>query len=209
MRNRKARPFVKGLVTLLRVAARGAVLVVVIAGALALATGLNAVRGQVAATPAAETAAGAGSPTGAAAANCVVLGQVAPKIAPPLAVADLANGTQRITSAEGGYALVLTATWVEKAGGIGITPAFGQLQATSYDPKTAPTPDPERWMLPPEVGISLAVQVWANPDHEAVDRYADHIFIGPDEKAREAGSLTSIDGWPAYRFTIRDEHRFQ
>lgn len=195
----------------LRIAARAAVLLVVIAGALLAGNALRAVRTHApAATPDPESAAGsAGSASPATAANCITLGQLAPRIAPPIAVQDLGLGTQRVTSAEGGYSVVLPSAWFATANAIGITPQFGQLHATSYDPKTAPTPDPERWMLPPHVGISVDVQVWLNPDHEPLDQYAEHILIGPDQITRQPGTMTAIDGQPAYRFIINDEHRFQ
>jgi hypothetical protein len=195
----------------LRVAARAAVLAVAIAGALLAGNALRAVRTDAPlATPDPGSAAGsAGSASATSAANCIMLGQVAPKIATPIAVQDLANGTQRVTSAEGGYSVVLPSAWFATANAIGITPQFGQLHATSYDPKTAPTPDPERWMLPPQVGISVDVQVWLNPDHEPLDLYAEHILIGPDQIARQPGTMTSIDGQAVYRFVINDEHRFQ
>lgn len=195
----------------LRVAARVAVLLVVIAGALLAGNTLRAIRThEPVRTPDPQSAAGsAASASATAAANCVTLGQLVPRIAPTMAVQDLSDGTQRVTSAEGGYSIVLTSAWFATANAIGITPQFGQLHATSYDPKTAPTPDPERWMLAPQVGISVDVQVWLNLDHEPLDRYADHILIGPDQIARQPGTMTSIDGQPAYRFIINDEHRFQ
>ena len=182
-----------------------------IAGALLAGNTLRAIRTHApAVTPDLESAAGsAASASSTAPANCITLGQILPRIAPPIAVQDLGNGSQRVTSAEGGYSVVLPSAWFTTANTIGITPQFGQLHATSYDLKTAPTPDPERWMQPPQVGISVDIQVWLNPDHEPLDRYAEHILIGPDQITRQPGTMTSIDGRPAYRFAINDEHRFQ
>ena len=182
-----------------------------IAGALLAGNTLRAIRTHAPAeTPDLESAAGsAASASATTPANCITLGQILPRIAPPIAVQDLGNGTQRVTSAEGGYSVVFPSAWFAAANAIGITPQFGQLHATSYDLKTAPTPDPERWMQPPQVGISVDIQVWLNPDHEPLDRYAEHILIGPDQITRQPGAMTSIDGRPAYRFTINDEHRFQ
>jgi len=188
-----------------------AVLAVAVAGALLAGSALHGVRTHApAATPDQENAAGsAASASATPPANCIMLGQLAPKIAPPIAIQSLGNGTQQVTSAEGGYSIVLPSAWFATANAIGVTPQFGQLHATSYDPKTAPTPDPERWMLPPQVGIGVDIQVWLNPDHEPLDRYAEHILIGPDQITRQPGTMTSIDSRPAYRFIINDEHRFK
>lgn len=141
---------------------------------------------------------------------CDQLSRVAPSLAPPLAVSDLGNGMQELVSAEGGWTVTVPAAWQVTPGALGLAyPQFGQAHITSYDPKTAPTPDPERWILPPSVGITFDVQVWMNPDREALDAYAQRVFIGPDQKTILPGAFTRIGGQNAYRFTIQDEHRFQ
>jgi hypothetical protein len=163
----------------LRVGARVALLLVAVVGALLVGNTLRAVR-PPAPTTAPDPESGAGSASASAATNCVALGRIVPRIAPLITVEVLGDGMQRVTSAEGGYSVVVPSGWFTSANAIGITPQFGQLHATSYNPKSAPTPDPERRMLPAQVGISVDVQVWLNPDHEPLDRYAEHIFIGPD-----------------------------
>jgi hypothetical protein len=153
-------------------------------------------------------AAGAAPATSTATTNCDQLARIALSLAPALAIADAGGGMQRITSAEGGYSFLVPMTWRAKDT-FAVQPMFGQVYLTSYDPKTAPTPDPERWMLPPEVGISFIVQVWRNPDGLSLDRYASLVRIGPDQMSTDAGTFTIIGGQQAYHFTIHDEHRFQ
>jgi len=64
-------------------------------------------------------------------------------------------------------------------------------------------------MLPPEVGIRLDLELWWNPDHLPPDRYAQGVRIGPDQVAVLPGTMVTVAGRPAYRFTIQDERRFQ
>ena len=140
--------------------------------------------------------------------NCTQLGNVSRRVAPPLEVVVETDGFKRVTSAEGGYSLRVPGSWLVTSGPF-TDPSFAQANITSYEPKTAPTPDPERWMLPPSVGISFSVQVWLNVDHVALERFADNITIGPDQMSKATGVMTVIAGQPAYRFIINDEHRFQ
>lgn len=130
---------------------------------------------------------------------------------PPLLVTDLGGGLKRVTSAEGGYTLVVPSAWLATASSAGgIEPQFAQVHLSSYDPKTVPTPWPEAGgMLPPEAGIRLDLELWWNPDHLSPERYAAGVRIGPDQAAVLPGATVTVAGKPAYRFAIQDERRFQ
>jgi len=155
-------------------------------------------------------AAVAASPTPTATAgNCEALARVAPQPAPALATKDAGGGMTRVTSAEGDYSLLLPATWSISAGFFSVE-AFGQLHAASYDPKAVPTPGPEApGILPPTYGIRLDIEIWDNADRTPLDRYATTVRIGPDQSSIDPGTFVTIDGRAAYRFAIRDVHRFQ
>jgi len=132
-------------------------------------------------------------------------------ISPPLTITDLGDGTKRVTSAEGGYAIVVPSVWLV-TGSVsgGIEPQFAQAHVSSFDPRTAPTSRPEAGgMLPPEVGIHLDLELWWNPDHLSPERYAQDVRIGPDQVAVLPGTAVTAAGRAAYRFTIQDERRFQ
>jgi hypothetical protein len=142
--------------------------------------------------------------------NCVALGQIATTPVQQLATSDLGNGTKMITSAEGGYTLVVPSSWLVRPGILGTTAWFGQTHITSYDPATIGRLGPEAPdMLAPQVGISLDLQLWWNPNGEALDRYAQRIRIGPDQRATLPGDYVTIGGRSAYHMTIQDEHGFQ
>lgn len=142
--------------------------------------------------------------------NCVALGQIIPTPVQQLATPDLGNGTKSITSAEGGYTLVVPSAWLVEPGILSTTAWFGQTHITSYDPKTVGNLAPEApGMLPPKFGISLDLQLWWNPSGEALDLYAQRIRIGPDQKEILPGGYATIAGRRAYHMTIQDEHRFQ
>ena len=156
------------------------------------------------------------SPSASAAAvtattDCVELARVAPLIPPPLGVTDLGDGTKRVTSADGGYAIAVPSGWLVTASQSGaIEPQFGQAHISSFDPRSAPRSRPEAGgMLPPDVGIHLDLELWWNPDHLPPERYAKDVRIGPDQIAVLPGSPLTIAGRAAYRFTIQDERRFQ
>lgn len=151
------------------------------------------------------------SATPTSTADCVTLGAITPVPVPPLEVVDLTDGIQRVTSAEGGYSLLVPSAWLVSGSlfGNGVN-AFGQAHMSSYDPRTAPQPRLEAGgILPPEVGIRLDVEVWANTLGEAPDAFARHVRIGPDQVAVMPGSFMSLSGVQAYRTTIQDERRFQ
>jgi len=143
--------------------------------------------------------------------DCVALAQLPTEVAPALAVADLGDGTQRVTSAEGGYSLVAPKAWsVTGSFSGGIEPLYGQAHLASFDRQAVQTPRPESgYMLPPEVGINLDIEVWQNPLREPLDRYATGVRIGPDQIAVVPGGPVTVDGRPAFRLTIQDERRFQ
>jgi hypothetical protein len=142
--------------------------------------------------------------------NCVTLGQIIPTPVQQLATPDLGNGTKSVTSAEGGYTLVIPSSWLVQPGILGPTAWFGQAHITSYDPKTIGYLGPESpGMLSPEFGISLDLQLWWNPSGESLDQYAQHIRIGPDQRNILPGSYVTIAGRRAYHMTIQDEHGFQ
>jgi hypothetical protein len=191
--------------------ARAVVIALVVAGAVLAGASLRQAREQAAA-PAddvAEGAALAGSSASPSpnAGRCDALGRIAPTQVAPLAVAD-AGATKKVVSAEAGYEVVVPPEWRVAPGVLGQA-AFGQAHISTYDPQAVPTPDPERFMLAPEFGISLDVQMWANPQREPLDQYTKRIHIGPDQASLDAGISLTIAGQAAYRFTIRDEHRFQ
>lgn len=167
--------------------------------------------GQAGAWPSARSS--ASSATGAAPAptDCVALAKLPDRPAPPLAMADLGNGIQRITSADGGYSLSAPKAWsVTGSFAGGIEPLFGQVHLASFDRRQVQTPRPEAgYMLPPEVGINIDIEVWQNPLRQPLDRYAAGMSIGPDQIAVLPGHPVTIDGQSAYRFTIQDERRFQ
>ena len=142
--------------------------------------------------------------------NCTALGQITPTPVPPLATADLGNGTKGITSAEGGYTLVVPSSWLVKPGILGPSAWFGQAHITSYDPATIGRLGPEAPdMLPPQLGIALDLQLWRNPSGETLDQYAQHVHIGPDQREILPGGYVTITGRSAYHMVIQDEHRFQ
>jgi hypothetical protein len=151
------------------------------------------------------------APTATATGDCFALAQTMPVTVPPLVIADLGDGTKRVTSAEGGYTLVAPSAWLVTASFAGgIEPQFAQAHVSSFDPRTAPTSRPEAGgMLSPEVGIHLDLELWWNPDHLSPDRYAEGVRVGPDQNAVLPGAMVTVAGRPAYRFTIQDERRFQ
>jgi hypothetical protein len=180
-----------------------------LAAALMIAACADPTTGQAGAPGAAGPVAAA-SPTSTA--DCVKLGALAPAPVPPLDVSDLGDGAKRVTSAEGGYSLVVPGAWLVSGSlfGGGTIPAFGQAHMTSYDPRAAPTSRPEAGgMLPPDVGIRFDIELWANPFGEGADAFALRIRIGPDQTAVLPGSFVTIDGRRAYLTTIQDERRFQ
>ena len=143
--------------------------------------------------------------------DCLALGQLPTRPVPPLAVIDLGDGTQRVTSAEGGYSFVAPKAWSVTGSFSGaIDPLYGQAHLASFDRQKVQTPRPEAgYMLPPAVGINLDIEVWQNPLREPLDRYAMGVSIGPDQVGVVPGGPVTIDGRPAYRLTIQDERRFQ
>jgi hypothetical protein len=143
--------------------------------------------------------------------DCVALGKLPTEVAPALALADLGDGTQRVTSADGGYSLVAPKAWsVTGSFAGGIEPLYGQAHLASFDRQAVQTPRPEAgYMLPAEVGINLDIEVWQNPLREPLDRYATGVRIGPDQIAVVPGGPVTVDGRPAFRLTIQDERRFQ
>lgn len=147
----------------------------------------------------------------ASTADCVALAAIAPIAVPPLEIADLADGTKRVASAEGGYSVVVPKTWlVSGSFGGGPEAAFAQAHISSYDPRAAPTSAPEAGgMLPPEVGIRFDIELWVNPSGESLDMFAQRVHIGPDQVAILPGTSVVIDGRRAYRTTIQDDRRFQ
>jgi hypothetical protein len=196
--------------------ARRALEVVGMAGLLIVALGAGALLREYRAEPSAtaspepSTIAGLAASTERPQPNCVVLGQIASTPVQQLATPDLGNGTKSITSAEGGYTLVVPSTWRVQSGILGTTAWFGQTHVTSYDPATIGRLGPEAPdMLPPKFGISLDLQLWWNPTGETLDQYAQRIHIGPDQRTILPGSYVTIAGRSAYHMTIQDEHGFQ
>ena len=185
------------------------------AGLLIVALGVGALlgehRAEPSATPSVEPSVAAlAAPTQRPQPNCVALGQIAPTPVQQLATPDLGNGTKMVTSAEGGYTLVVPSSWKVQPGILPGTPWFGQVHITSYDPATIGRLGPEAPdMLPPQFGISLDLQLWWNPNGEALDQYAQRVHIGPDQHAILSGRYVTIAGRQAYRMTIQDEHGFQ
>jgi hypothetical protein len=149
--------------------------------------------------------------TSTATGDCIALGQLPDRPAPLLAVADLGDGTQQVTSADGGYTIVVPRAWsVTGSHGGGIEQAFGQTHLSSFDRQKVQTPRPEAgWMLPPAVGMSLDVEVWQNPLREPLDRYATNVTIGPEQVAVIPDGPVTIGGRQALRLTVQDERRFQ
>jgi hypothetical protein len=143
--------------------------------------------------------------------DCVVLGQLPATTAPPLAVADLGDGTQRVTSADGGYSLIAPVAWSVTGGFAGgIESLYGQAHLASFDRQKVQTPRPEAgYMLPPEIGMNLDLEVWQNPLREPLATYAKTVSIGPDQVAVVPVGPVTIAGRPAFRLTIQDERRFQ
>ena len=143
---------------------------------------------------------------------CLTLGAITPRPAPRLDISDLGDGTTRATSAEGGYSITVPGAWLPSGSPFSgaLAPRFGQVHATSFDPRTAPASKPEAGgMLPPEVGIHLDLELWSNPLRQPLDRYAQEVRIGPDQIGVLPGSAVTVAGRNAYRFTIQDERRFQ
>lgn len=127
----------------------------------------------------------------------------------PVTVVDLGDGTKRVTSAEGGYSLVIPAGWSEEPGlAYG---QFGQVHLASFDPSSVPPPRPDTGpgFLPPDIGIRLSVEVWLRPSGDPVDAFASRVLVGPNQKGVIGGASVIIGGRAAYRFTIQDEVRFQ
>ncbi len=149
--------------------------------------------------------------------NCDVLGRITPAPAPPLAITDLSNGTQRITSAEAGYSIVAPASWLVWSsllapfGTLNSTPSFGQAHLSSYDPKSVDSTSvlSSGRMLSPGVGIRLDIELWLNPKLDTPEDYAKNVLIGPDQNAVLPGRALTIAGQRGYQTTIQDEHRFQ
>jgi hypothetical protein len=149
--------------------------------------------------------------------NCAVLGRITPAPAPPLEIADLGNGTQRLTSAEAGYSIVAPSAWLVSSsflfapGVVNSTPSFGQTHLTSYDPNSLDRANMNAFgrMLPPDVGIRLDIELWRNPKLESADDYRKNVLIGPDQSAVLPGRAVTIAGQHAYQTTIQDEFRFQ
>jgi hypothetical protein len=166
-------------------------------------------RAGQAGAPASASPASATASTGTA--DCVALGAIAPVTVSLLEIKDLGDGTRRVTSAEGGYSLVVPSAWrISSSHHGGPDPVFGQAHLSSFDPRSAPTPRPEAGtILPPDVGIRFDIEVWANLANEPVDVYAKRLHIGSDQVAVLPGSFADINGRRAYRTTIQDERRFQ
>jgi len=144
-------------------------------------------------------------------AECVELARLPDRPAPPLALVELGDGTRRITSADGGYSISAPTAWSVTGSFSGaIEPLFGQVHLGSFDRQRVQTPRPEAgYMLPPEVGINLDIEIWQNPKREPLERYALGVGVGPDQVAVVPGGPLTLDGRAAYRFTIQDERRFQ
>lgn len=162
--------------------------------------------GQVGARASASPTASA-TPSGG---DCLELARLTPQTVPPLLVTER-GGTKLVTSPEGGYALEIPSGWLVTASSAGgVEPQFAQVHASSFDPRTAPTPRPEAGgMLPPEAGIHLDLELWWNPDHLSPERYAPNVRIGADQAGALPGAALMLAGQPAYRFAIQDERRFQ
>jgi hypothetical protein len=142
--------------------------------------------------------------------DCVALGGIAASPAPPLSITDLGSGQQRVTSAEGGYSIDVPSGWLVKAG-VFSTPSFAQAHMTSYDPnlfyrqgQAVPV------MPPPDLGIRLDIEVWANTNREAPDKFAANVVHNsPDGLALLPGRFVDIAGRQAYHAAIQDERRVQ
>src|SRR5438046_5208914 len=163
------------------IAAAALLIVALVAGAL-----LRDYRAEPSVTPSFEPSGipALAAPTQRPQPNCVALGQIAPTPVQQLATPDLGNGTKMVTSAEGGYTLVVPSSWKVQPGILPGTPWFGQVHITSYDPATIGRLGPEAPdILPPQFGISLDLQLWWNPNGEALDQYAQRVHIGTDQHA--------------------------
>jgi hypothetical protein len=167
--------------------------------------------GQAGAPTSASPSASPSQLTATATTDCVALAKTTPVTVPPLLVTDLGNGTQRVTNAEGGYTIVAPSAWLVAPNNAGIIePLFGHAHFSSFDPRAAPTSRPQAGgMLPPEVGIHLDLEIWWNPDHLVPERFADIVRVGPDQVGVDPGTTLTVAGQRAYRFTIRDERKFQ
>lgn len=165
--------------------------------------------GQAGAPASASPASAAATTRGTG--DCVVLGALTPVIVPPLEVRDLGDGTRRVTSAEGGYSIVVPGDWlISGASGGGIEPAYAQAHMSSYDLRTTPTGGGEAGsILPPGIGIRFDIELWANLANEPADVFATRVLIGPDQHAALPGSFVDVNGRRAYRTTIQDERKFQ
>ena len=198
------------LVSTVRIAAEIAGAAVLLVAAIGIGAFLREQRTEPQSPAAAPLAESLAAPTQRPQPNCAVLGQVTPVPVPPLATVDLANGKKSITSAEGGYTVIVPTAWLVQPGIIEGTAWFGQTRITSYDPKTLPRPGPEApGILPPSFGISLDLQLWWNPKGEALDQFAQHMRIGPDQLAVLPGGVVSVGGKQAYRTTIQDQRQYQ
>jgi hypothetical protein len=183
---------------------------IVIVGSVAAATWLRDRRTSPAGSSAdvALTASSASaSPRPTASADCAGLTKIAPQPAPALAV-TAAGQRSVVTSAQGGYSISVPSTWQISPGYFN-EPAFGQAHITSYDPKTIPTPGPEApGIVPPKYGIRLDIEIWDNAARTPLDQYATTIHYWADQSSIDPGAFMTVDGHSAYRFTVRDEHRF-
>jgi len=195
------------------IASRLFVVLIAIVGGLALGQTLRDYR-MSSPAPTEEPASGALNGASSLAvsnrANCDVLARLSRVSAPPLAIADLGNGTKRLTSAEGGYLIDVPSSWLVQAGPF-TTPMFGQVHMTSYDPSSIDQRAlPVAGMLPPETGIAVDLQIWRNPTGEAPDRYVENVVhYHPDGVAVLPGSYVTVAGQRTYQAAIQDEHRFQ
>ncbi len=152
-----------------------------------------------------EAAGGAGAPGSG---TCDALGRVLPKSVAPLETSPLTNGTKKLTSAEGGYAISIPSSWMLAAGSWA-SAAFGQAHLTSYDPQTVDhRMETTHGMVAPEAGIRLDIEVWANPTLADVADYAKGVHIGPDQTAVLPGRFVDLAGRRAYHAAIQEEHRY-
>ena len=179
--------------------------------ALAIVLALSACTAATAEQTGGRASAGASTTSPqSAAADCVLVGSVAPQPALALGISDLGDGTKRVINADGGYSVIVPAAWLITASLGGIAPLFGQTHVSSFDPRTVPTARPEAGtILPPEAGIHLDIELWSNPRRDSLDRYTEGVRIGGDQIGVLPGRRVTVDGRAAYRFTIQDERRFQ
>ena len=185
----------------------------IITGALAAGAYMREHRaGQASPSVEPVAAVGATAPTASPApGNCDVLGRIPPVVPAALSVQSVGTGAKKLTSEEAGYALTISDSWLVTADMFGGKTAwFGHAHMSSFDPRTIDLRRPESPnMLPPEYGIRLDIELWANPARESAERYAEWIRIGPDQLSVLPGSSVTIAGQPAYRTTIQDQHQFQ